>query len=314
LYYTTELAPGETSTIIYRVLFTNINGGTGWIVPDYFDVYDDTSGHFYGTDRNYAWVAGFSIAGSEKVSNPEEVAPGGTFSYLITLANPSAEDREVLLTDPLPEEVEFVSASPGMTYDAGTHTVSWSGWLSGTSLSTLDFEIAVEVLPDVEEGTIIENEAGLFRKFDAFPIAFLSTETLVDDGLDPTLTVSKSVDDLVVGAEGSLEYTIVVTNEGTEAAIGATVYDEIPAELVIDEASILGGAVYADGVLTWTGDLAAGASLTITFEATVSVDAHSGLALINAAQAWAENHPSVVYNSAVTEVIFVKLFIPLISQ
>ncbi len=52
---------------------------------------------------------------------------GATYTYTITVRNLSATETatNVVITDPLPAELGFVSASPGGTYDPVLHQVTW---------------------------------------------------------------------------------------------------------------------------------------------------------------------------------------------
>jgi uncharacterized repeat protein (TIGR01451 family) len=314
VYTTTlQLDPGESADIVYRVTAVNAMGSYGWVVPNWLDVYNANTMEFYGEDVNYMYFRSFRTTGSMKLSDPSVVAPGAAFQYTISLANPSSEDRDVYVSDPLPAEVQFVSVTPASAqYDPATHTVTWSGPLPGTSLSTVDIVIDVMMGASVPEGTMVENEAAVALKFDGTPITTLAAETLVDDGKNPDLMISKTVDRLVGNPGTILKYTIVAENTGDEAAMNAEVMDVVPADLVVDEASITGGAIYADGKLTWMGDIGVGESVTITFNAAISDTATDDLALINGAQVTADNFLGQVFHSAVTEVReFLKIFAPL---
>lgn len=315
ILYTVNLAPGETSTNAYNVTFNNVGGGTGWAVSNYFDVFNDTSGYYYGGDIVRAYIRSFRLDGSAKTSLPDTVAPGGDFSYTISLSNPSAVDQDVFVSDPLPAEVEFVSASPGVNYDAGSHSVTWGGTVPGSTLKSTDLTIDVRAMADEPEGSSFTNEATAALKFDGTPIYFMSADTLVDDGMNPNLVVSKSVDNLRGHTGTKLQYTITVENTGDEDATGAEVMDEIPSMLDVDEASVTGDAMYMDGALSWTGDLAVGASKTFSFQATINDTATLDYALINAAKAWAENTASISFNSAITEISgFYEFYMPMIHQ
>jgi uncharacterized repeat protein (TIGR01451 family) len=318
LYYSVELEPGESSQIVYRTVFNNYNGGTGWAVPNYMDVYNDDTGYYYGGTINYAYVRSFRFydaAGETmKLSDPYEVAPGGAVNYTLSLYNPSAEDREVWIKDTLPEEVEFVDASDGWTYDPATHSVTWGGWLYGSAYPQ-DQYLTVAVGSDVEEGTWFENEAFIAYKYEGFPQWWMWADNYVDDGLNPDLVVEKTVDTLLGPIGTELAYTIELANDGTETAINATLHDAVPSMLDVDETSITGGAMYEDGVLHWTGDLAVGESKTFTFMATINDTATPNFAIINPAEAWADNQWWSAFNSALTEVLGMShVFLPVINK
>jgi len=318
LYYSVELEPGESSQNIYRTEFYNAAGSYGWVVPNYMDVYDEETSYYYGGTINYAYVRSFrfSDAAGEtmKFSDPYYVAPGGMITYTLSLYNPSSEDREVWIKDTLPEEVEFVDASEGWTYDPGTHTVVWSGWMYGSAYPQEQY-IWTTVGSDVEEGTWFENEAFIAYKYEGMPAWWMWAENFVDDGFNPELVVEKTVDDLLGPIGTELAYNITLTNEGDETAFNTELVDVIPAMLDIDEASITGGATYADGVLYWSGDLGAGETVEISFNATINATATPNYAIINTASVTADNWWMQAYNSALTEVQGLSyVFMPLISR
>ncbi|MFW8120846.1 hypothetical protein, partial [Klebsiella pneumoniae] len=55
------------------------------------------------------------------------VPSGATYTYTITVTNLSTTEtaQNVVITDPLPAELGFVSASSGGTYDPVLHQVTW---------------------------------------------------------------------------------------------------------------------------------------------------------------------------------------------
>ena len=56
---------------------------------------------------------------------PATFAPGGSFTYTMTITNDGPSDAlDVVMTDPLPAGLDFVSASTGGTESAGT--VTWN--------------------------------------------------------------------------------------------------------------------------------------------------------------------------------------------
>ncbi len=104
------------------------------------------------------------------------------------------------------------------------------------------------------------------------------------DGTDPRCTVTVDVSALTIVNTASVStttpgstvvYTLTVTNTGQTAYTGVSVTD--PLTSVLDDAAFnndasttSGSVSYASPTLTWTGDLAPGASATITFSVTVS--------------------------------------------
>jgi uncharacterized repeat protein (TIGR01451 family) len=286
------------------------------------DVYQGTSylAPWIGWGLAGGYFRSFRTTGSYKMSNPSTVLAGETFTYTISLANPSAEDRYVYLSDPLPDEVTYVSVTGGATYNAGTHTVTWSGLLPGTSLSTIDFDVVVQAKATLAYNTLIENEATLSHKLNGTPFAYLTAYTTVGTGAD--LEIEKTVDAISGLVGDTLNYTIVFENTGTETASDVVMSDVVPSYLDVVAGTVAATKASADdlydadaGLITWEGDLAPGEAVTVTFQATINDTATPELALINAARATATNHPTEMYNSALTEIFeFTKIYLPLVMR
>ena len=311
-FTTPVLQPGETYSASYLVTMTvaaELNKGYGL----YMDVYDETYNHFLaGSYVNVANYRGFSTSetsGMPAFSSKDAVAtaaPGEAFDYTISLTNPSAVDTEITVVDTLPTDVDFVSVTPQeAVYDDTAGTVTWTGIVPGSSITSTDITVSVQMKSDAVKLTPVVNTAtgadagGMFMT--------LTATTVVDDGLRPALSLHKSVDTLITGKGNMLSYTIMLTNNGTETATNAVISDPLPQNLAYVDGSATGGATYDDvaGEIQWTGDLAVGATQTITFEAIVvnpmMPGVEVGFAIINPAMASADNSPKVVFNSALTE-------------
>ena len=103
-------------------------------------------------------------------------------------------------------------------------------------------------------------------------------------GTDPRCTVTVDISALTIVNTASVStttpgstvaYTVTVTNTGQTPYTGVSVTD--PLAGVLDDAAFNGDATtssgsvtYASPTLTWTGDLAPGATATITFSVTVN--------------------------------------------
>jgi uncharacterized repeat protein (TIGR01451 family) len=277
-------------------------------------------GTWPGLDGAAGYARTFRTTGSYKMSTPSTVLASETFTYTISLANPSSEDRYVYLSDPLPDEVTYVSVTGGATYNAGTHTVSWGGLLPGTTLSTIDFDIVVTAKPDLVYNTLIENQATLSHKLNGTPFAYLTAYTTVGTGAG--LEIEKIVDAISGLVGDTLDYTIVFRNTGTETASGVIMTDTVPLYLDVVTGTVAATKASADGLydadaglITWEGDLASSEVVTVTFQATINDAATLELALINAARATATNYPTEMYDSALTEVFeFYRVYLPLVMR
>jgi len=89
------------------------------------------------------------------------------------------------------------------------------------------------------------------------------------------LTVNKSANKASVNQGGTVQYTVTVTNAGQIDYTGAAFSDSLSGALDDavyngDAAATAGTAGYTSPNLTWTGDLAVGASATVTYSMTAN--------------------------------------------
>jgi len=286
---------------------------------------------YQGTSFLDPWI-GWALAGGYcrafdfgfdgyKMSDPATVLAGETFTYTVHLENFSAEDRHVYLSDPLPDEVDFVSITGDAVYDAGTHTASWDGMMpGGTNFSdaTVDFDIVVTAKDTLTYTTVIENDAVLAQTGVITPFAHLMAYTSIGTAAD--LEVEKTVDAVSGYAGDTLNYTIVFGNVGEETAVGVLMEDVVPPYLDVATDTVMAtlpstGDLYDAGTIQWEGDLAPDEEVTVTFQATIKDTATGGLALINPAVVAADNYPTKVYDSALTEVFtYYYLYMPVVRR
>ena len=101
---------------------------------------------------------------------------------------------------------------------------------------------------------------------------------------------------------GVVTYTVVLSNSGAGDALGVVLTDALPAEVTfggwVQQPS---GAVQSGNVITWTGDLAGGAEVTLVFTATLNVDyGLYGQAVTNTARFASDNAGSGQASAAFT--------------
>jgi len=111
------------------------------------------------------------------------------------------------------------------------------------------------------------------------------TVTVTD--LIPALTITKTANTAAATPGSTVGYTITVTDTGQTPYTGATVTDSLggvlgDAAFNHDAAATAGTASFASPVLTWTGDLAPGDTVTITYTVTVDNPDTGGGAMSNA--------------------------------
>jgi len=278
--------------------------------------YSDWTWFNWALAGGYYRALEYGIGGSYKTA-PATVLAGDTFTYTVHLENFSAEDPHIYLSDPLPDEVDFVSITGDATYDAGTHTVSWDGMMpGGTNHAPVDFDIVVTAKDTLTYTTLIENEAVLTQTGVITPLTTLYASTMVGTGA--SLEIEKTVDAISGYVGDTLGYTIAFRNTGIEAASGVVMSDTVPSELDVIGDTVMAtkpGVAYEDGLISWEGDLAVGEAVTVTFQATINETATPWLALINAARVKAVNHPTEMYDSALTEIFpYYYYYLPIVVR
>jgi uncharacterized repeat protein (TIGR01451 family) len=123
--------------------------------------------------------------------------------------------------------------------------------------------------------------------------------------VQPELAVEKTVAQAQAPAGSTLDYTIVITNSGTEFAPTVVMRDELPAytAFVADSFnSNRGGSLEVNAqVITWTGGLNANDQATLTFQVYLTDTAVSGTMVTNTAIVSGTN--GMMVDTAVTEVV-----------
>ncbi len=182
-----------------------------------------------------------------------KVTLGDEFTYTITVWNSSDYTMEnIVVSDTLPSEVDYVSCSGGLTYDSNTRTLT-------ATIDSLDpgrkiFGIAVKVA-DVSSDTIT-NTAKITHAECNGNVWDGVKEATVSIGVVQPIEISKAVNKTTAAPGDTLTYTITVTNN-TSDAVTLNVIDTLPQNITVDEATISNGGYYdrAARTISWTGTL-----------------------------------------------------------
>jgi uncharacterized repeat protein (TIGR01451 family) len=237
-----------------------------------------------------AVVTGAGVTGTKAVGG--NFNPGGTVTYTVILTNNGAgaqgDNTGHEFTDTLPAGLTLVSAtatSGTAAANVGTSTVTWDGALAAGGGA-----VTITITATVNSGTggqTISNQGTISYDSDGNGTNDATAST--DDPAtqapgDPTsftvvaapfVTGTKSFTGQPVEG-GHITYTVVLTNSGTAAQgdnPGNEFTDVLPAGVTLVSASATSGAAAANtgtNTVTWNGSLAAGASVTITIQATIN--------------------------------------------
>ena len=206
-----------------------------------------------------------------KVDSADPVLAGTGFSYTVTVNNIGPSDAAlVALTDVLPSEVTYVSATPDQgscSELAGTVTCDLGTIADGSSV---DVVIAVTV-PAGQAATTVTNDASVSTATPD-PVAgndSTSEDTTIATSADVSVSKVDSADPVLAGT--GFSYTVTVSNAGPSDATLVQLVDTLPAEVVFVSAvpdqgscSELAGTVTCD-----LGTIADGSSVDVVIAVTV---------------------------------------------
>jgi len=231
--------------------------------------------------------------------NDGQVEPGDVIQYVLVVDNTGdGPARNVIVRDPLPAELEFVSSTSGGFFVGGevVFTSLPAPALAEVQPTDAPIELRFEarVRDGTAAGTLVSNQA--LAQSDNTP-DFLSDDPSTAASRDPTrfevftnprLALSKDV----VGGAGRvfapgdvLTYTFTVTSVGTAPSTPADFVDVVPASLV--SVTPGPGLVFNTADRTLRGlvpALAVGAQQVFTMTATVGENVTNGTVVENQAQ------------------------------
>jgi len=134
--------------------------------------------------------------------------------------------------------------------------------------------------------------------------------------LAPSLSVAKSVvPQADVPPGGVVTYTVVLSNSGAGDALGVVLTDALPVEVTFGGWVQQSGAVYENGVITWTGTVAGDGQVTLVFTATLGTD--SGLynrTVVNTARFASDNAGSGSATATFTTARRYYIYLPLVMR
>ncbi len=203
------------------------------------------------------------------------VVPGQVITYTLTISNVGTQNATgVVITDTLPANTSFVSASNGGS--AVGNIVTWPSFSLAAGAS-------------VTRTVTIQLNNPLPIGFDTV----VNTATVTDDGsngpdptpannsdddvdiIPPDLAISKSDAGSTATPGSVVVYTLTYTNVGTVDATGVEITETVPANSTFNAGASTGSWSCTDGAAAGTpctftvGNLAAGASGSVTFAVTV---------------------------------------------
>jgi uncharacterized repeat protein (TIGR01451 family) len=204
-----------------------------------------------------------------KTADPAMVKLGGTFDYVITVTNTGNTDTAgVKVTDKLPAGATYLSddaASTGTGYDPATGI--WSvGDLATGQTQTLRITARADArsVNKIQEAT-----SDLPDPDPCDPVDGCAGTEVVTPPIFSDLEATKTVDNSSPVVGSNVNYTVTVTNKGTDPAPSAFVIDKLPSGLQYVSSDPSKGS-YDPSTGRWeVGDMAVGDTETLKLVAKV---------------------------------------------
>jgi uncharacterized repeat protein (TIGR01451 family) len=184
---------------------------------------------FYTCNVTNAAVSDLELA---KSASPSPVVPGEDVTWTLTVTNkgPSTSIGETV-TDTLPAEVTFASASAGCSEAGGTVTCAVGELAAGASKT---FTITGQVASSLDK--CLRNTGTVTGQFDPDSSNNTSTICTPIEGRS-NLSITKTASSATVAAGGQVMYTLVVRNNGPSDDPNVSVSDPLPAGLALVSAA-----------------------------------------------------------------------------
>ena len=239
-----------------------------------------------------------------KTSNPAsgtDVNPGDTITYTVTGKNTGMTELDTVITDDLSKVLEHatltqapVATIGGLNVDPAPvidgSTLSWSGSLRPGQSVVITYAVTVN---DDAAGVLIENSASSEATPPGEPP--LVPPTVVTEHPTPAYAFAKASDPAsgtAVAAGDEITYTLTGDNTG-RTDLDTVITDDLSSVLnnaaltsapiaVIEGEDTVPAPVMEGTTLTWSGALAPGQTLTITYVVTVNDDV-AGVLIENSA-------------------------------
>ncbi|WP_146616386.1 Ig-like domain-containing protein [Kitasatospora sp. SolWspMP-SS2h] len=273
-----DVAPGQSVTITYSVRVDKPDTGDKQLAntvvgPDGSNCPAASTDPACSTSDD---IADLTITKSSDAKTP--VKPGDTVTYTVAVTNDGTADYpNAFATDNLSGTLDDAAYNGDATATSGTvayrePVLAWTGTVPAGQSVTITYSVTVNN-PDTGDHHLANTVVG--PNSSTCPPLRSTPECATDNGV-AELKITKTSDAKDPVQDGDqVGYTVTVTNTGTAAYPAAALSDDLTGDL--DDAAYNGDAKatsgtvsYAAPALAWSGDVAAGQTVTITYSVTVN--------------------------------------------
>ena len=282
LTWTGNLAAGASATITFSVTVNNPDTGNKILASTITSATAGSNCASGSTDARCASTVTVLVPGLTTTVSADAgtTTPGSVVHYTVTVTNSGQTPYTAAsFTDPLSGLLDDAAYNSDAAATAGgvsyaSPNLTWTGNLAVGASATVTFSVTVKN-PDTGDKILVDTvtsaTAGSNCPAGSTDARCTSTVSVLVPGLEIAVSAGSGTT-----APGSVvHYTVTVTNSGQTPYTGATFTD--PLAGVLDDAAYDNDAAATSGSvsftspnLTWTGNLAPGASATITFSVTVN--------------------------------------------
>ncbi|WP_216363487.1 putative Ig domain-containing protein [Subtercola boreus] len=285
LTWTGALAVGASATLTYSVTVANPDTGDRALTGSVVSASAGSSCPAVGAAAQCSTLVAVTVPALALTTraSSQTTTPGSTVTYTLTIANtgqttyPATTTASLALAGALDDATAGTPSVVGggtAVIDASSGVLQWTGGVALGATVTVSVVLTVRT-PDTGDKTMTtlttSPAAGSVCPVGGSSAACVTTVQVKI----PALSISTAADVAQTTPGSTVRYTLFVSNTGQTPYVGATVSDELAG--LLDDAAYENDAVGSTGavsfsgtVLTWTGDLAVGATATITFSVTVS--------------------------------------------
>ena len=220
-----------------------------------------------------------------KTANASTAVPGQSIGYTVTITNSGQTPYTgAVVTDSFADMADDAVYNGDATATAGSLSftspnLTWTGDLAVGASAVITYSVTVNN-PDTGDKLVINTVSSTATGSSCPPGSTAPACRVTVPVLTPALTIVKTAattsgDNAVANPGGVVTYTVTVTDSGQTPYTGAAFTDPLTGVLDDatynnDAAATTGTVSYTSPTLSWTGNLAVGATATITYTVTVN--------------------------------------------